>query len=267
GLAIAGAMLLGMLVQLLPQLKTVLPCWMLVYDVLLAAQTASQVQIWSSGPLLALTQLNGHPQSARANTDMAEHLAGVGALEEALAYSERAHQAANASRSAADERAGDRDVRGLALSCIARKAPPDTLLRQLGAENPQRPIGSVRTFHVLVQLAQDRSCSGDFWQALSERLAALYLSTDDIDRASPNLYSMLAGLENALGDYARAYRYTGKFLLAAPDNTRGQLMQLHFTTALGKVAEAGALKQRLLDKRERGELTVGEQQNLALYLP
>jgi hypothetical protein len=37
-------------------------------------------------------------------------------------------------------------------------------------------------------------------------------------------------------------------------------------TALGKVMEANAVKASLLAMQERGQLTVGEQQTLSLYL-
>ena len=60
--------------------------------------------------------------------------------------------------------------------------------------------------------------------------------------------------------------YADRFLEQSPENTAGLLMKLHFTTALGKVDEASTLKARLREKGDQGELTVGEQQTLALYL-
>ena len=43
-------------------------------------------------------------------------------------------------------------------------------------------------------------------------------------------------------------------------------MQLHFSTALGKVEEADDLKQRLLTLQDAGALSVVDQETLALYL-
>ena len=42
-----------------------------IYALWLALLCASQVQVWSSRPLLSFNHLNGHPQSFRATTDMA----------------------------------------------------------------------------------------------------------------------------------------------------------------------------------------------------
>ena len=56
-----------------------------------------------------------------------------------------------------------------------------------------------------------------------------------------------------------------RFLAEAPGSSRGLLMQLHFSTALGKVSEAEVLKQQLLALQAAGVLTVSEQQTLALY--
>ena len=43
-------------------------------------------------------------------------------------------------------------------------------------------------------------------------------------------------------------------------------MKLHFVSALGKVAEIDKVKARLRTMQEKGQLTVGEQQTLSLYL-
>lgn len=43
-------------------------------------------------------------------------------------------------------------------------------------------------------------------------------------------------------------------------------MKLHFVSALGKVAEINAVRTTLLQMQEQGQLTVGQQQTLALYL-
>ena len=57
-----------------------------------------------------------------------------------------------------------------------------------------------------------------------------------------------------------------KFLALSPNNVRGMLMQLHFTTALGLEHEQAALLERLLALQAAGTLDEGQQQTLALYL-
>ena len=110
-----------------------------LYVLLLALQTGSQVQIWSSAPLLRLNHVNQHPDSFRANEEMALHLAGVGALDSALAYSRRAGELS------AQERPGDRQIRDIALHCLAGRAVPAALFDALGTVNPQRPFAVVST--------------------------------------------------------------------------------------------------------------------------
>ena len=72
---------LGSLGARWPPLVAPMLAWCAVYVLLLALQAGSQVQIWSSAPLLRLNHVNQHPDSFRANEEMALHLAGVGALD------------------------------------------------------------------------------------------------------------------------------------------------------------------------------------------
>ena len=76
----------------------------------------------------------------------------------------------------------------------------------------------------------------------------------------------LAVLENALQRYEYALAYTEQLLAMSPNDKRGLLMKLHFTTALGRPEEAEKVIARLQQMDEQGSLTVGEQQTLALYL-
>ncbi|MEQ9462635.1 MAG: hypothetical protein RJQ10_03150 [Haliea sp.] len=230
-----------------------------VYVFWLGLQTSPLVQIWSSRPLLAMHHVNGHPGSARANTDMAVLLAGAGALAEARQYSERAFRASSGERDA------DRALRDLALACLAAVAVAPAESLASGAVNPQRPVSSVTTLLTLVRLLQDNACPGFPRAQFADHMATLFLVDDFERRAAANVYSSLAVLENALGRFEYALEYTEQFLALSPDNTRGQLMKLHFATALGKVAVAEEMIAALQVKQAAGELNVGEQQTLALY--
>ena len=64
----------------------------------------------------------------------------------------------------------------------------------------------------------------------------------------------------------RADAYIDLFLGQSPGNAQGLLMKLHFTRALGKVAQADEVMATLQAMQARGQLTVGEQQTLSLYL-
>jgi tetratricopeptide (TPR) repeat protein len=176
-----------------------------------------------------------------------------------LEYSQQAHQST-------DETAGDHYVRNLALSCMAGQKVPKSV--EPGSESLKegRPIRSVIGFHLLVTWLQSESCSHLDRVDIADTLAAVYLHVEAGSAAVADVYSLLGVLENSLGRYGNAYFYTEKFLDLAPNNTRGLLMQLHFTTALGKVAEAAALKHQLQALQAAGKLSVADQQTLALYL-
>lgn len=260
GLWLVMGVVLGRLMVLGRPLVAPLLVCLGLYVVWLALLTSPLAQVWSSRPLLVLHHLNGHPASPRANTDMAVLLADAGAYAEARRYSETAF------RHSRGERVADMALRNLALGCLAGAEVPAAEIERIGRDNPERPVSSVTTLLTFVRLLQDDRCPGFDRVRFADHMATLFLVDDFRRRAAPNVYFSLAVLENALGRFAMAYRYADQFLTLAPDNTRGQLMQLHFTTALGKVAEADALKAELLARQAAGQLTVGEQQTLALYL-
>jgi len=227
--------------------------------VVLSFNTSSQVEIWSNSYLLRFNQINAHPTSFRANADMAVMYARAGSLERALEYSARAHEHTR-------ERAGDHYMRNLALSCIADQPLAATQAPNRQALVAERPLSSVPTLHTLVKMLQNDECRHLDRSALADTFAAVYLRPQAEATASGNIYALLAVLENALGRYANAYEYTARFLAESPHATRGLLMQLHFSTALGKVEEADDLKQRLLTLQDAGALSVVDQETLALYL-
>lgn len=240
--------------------------WLGVYILFLTLQTSSQVQIWSSAPLLAMQHVNGHPNSARANNELATHLARVGAREGALKYSQKAFNASNEYDAASNEHYGDYILRNLALACIAKAPLTETEYQELGRTEPERPIGSVTTMSVVIKLRQSDACADFDWQGFLDHLGELYLSDVDSSRASANMWSAFAMLANAEQRWEQAYEYNARSLALSPESTRGLLMQLHFTTALNKREEADKYIQQLQGLKEAGKLNRGEQDTLALYL-
>ena len=260
GLFLLLAVVFAALVSRWPELKSPLLVYLVCYVVWLASLTGSQVQTWSSHPLLILTHLNAHPASFRANSDMAVQMANVGDFEAAREYSARAFQASNV------ERSGDHDIRTLALACIANQPVAAEQIARLGKVNPQRPFGSVVTLQTMVHLLQDDSCPEFDRVHFANRMREIFLAEDSPATASANIYLGLALLENALSRWESALAYIDLFLQSSPENPQGLLMKLHFVTALGKVEAANAVKLRLGQLQGQGKLTVGEQQTLSLYL-
>jgi len=269
GLFLGIALLLAMLFRKWPEIATPALVWGGVFVVVLAMRTSSQVQIWSSAPLLYLTHVNGHPNSFRANADMASLLAELGALEEALEYSAKAHKARP------EERQGDYDIRDLALSCGVNQPLPPERIAAIGLVDKERPLSSVSTLNVLVRQLQDNKCPNFDRVFFADQMAAIFLGDQygadgdwrDLygEKASPNIYASLAVLENALERYDNAHRYTEMFLAGAPGNIRGMLMKLHFATALQKNDEIASVMAKLVALEEAGVLTLQDRQTLSLY--
>jgi len=243
--------------EIWPPLLVILACCV----VYLATLTGSQVQIWSSRPLLILHHLNGHPDSFRANADMAVQMANLGEFDAAREFSAVAYRV-----NVSGERSGDHDIRDLALACIADHAISPQQIDRLGTANPERPFSSVDTLHTLVKMLQDDTCPAFDRERFADRMAEIFLAADSVATASPNLYLGLALLENTLQRWSLANAYVDQYLQASPDDPQGLLMKLHFVSALGKVGEIKTIKSRLLEMQEQGQLTVGQQQTLSLYL-
>ena len=261
GLFLLVGTLLAAVLRCWPQTAAPLLACVACYTVWTASLTVSQVQIWSSHPLLILNNVNAHPNSYRANADMAVQMARLGQVEEARAYSTRAFEV-----SVAGERSGDRDVRDLALACIAGESVTAGQFEHLGGDNPKRPFGSVVTLQTLVLMLQEDACPDFDRLAFADRMARIYLAESAVASASGNIYLGLAVLENNLERWQNAEAYIDRYFTYFPGNAQGLLMKLHFTRALGKVAEAEETIAKLQAMQRIGRLTVGEQQTLSLYL-
>lgn len=266
GLALLPLTVYALLAGTWREVARPLQAWMaclLIYPALL---TSSQVQIWSSAPLLALQQVNGHPDSARANAELATRLAQVGGREAALRYSALAYQSRQAFAAAGDEHHGDYILRNLALACIAGQPLSADEYRALGRDEPQRPLGSVATLTVVVQLYQNGVCPDFDWNGFLDHLQGLYLQRFDQRQASVSMYLALGTLANAAQRWEDAYGYTARALAEPPQSNQALLMMLHFTTALGREDEARKLIAQLQALQIAGKLNRRERDNLALYL-
>lgn len=266
GLAVVPLCVYAIAVQRWPEVRRPLLGWALVAIAAVSFQLSSQVAVWSSRPLLMMHQVNGHPESARANRDYATLLASVGAREAALSYSRRAYQSALDHPAASDEHFGDYLLRNVALACMARQPLLPQEYAEPGSLDRDRPFGQVFTMSVIIKLRQNNACPAFDWDTFLAFLGDLYLDDFDTSKASANMFSALAMLSNAHQNWEFAHAYTARQLALEPESVRGMLMQLHFATAMGQSAEAEAYIARLQELQREGKLTQGEQANLALYV-
>jgi hypothetical protein len=250
-----------------PEIRYPLLLWLGIYVGFLAVQTGSQVQVWSSQPLLRLNNVVSHPGSYRANLDMANQLASVGELNAALKYSALGHNLSVSSSSLAAESAGDWDDRDLALSCIANKPLPSLRLAQIGTRAENLIRRQAFALKALLRMLENDACPDFDWGAVSELMARSFLADDYPIRELPVIYLFLARMENILENYYLAYEYTSRYLSVRPDASVALLMQLHFSTALGKTDEAQQLLAQLQAMDDEGKLGETERGTLEIYLP
>jgi hypothetical protein len=232
--------------------------------VLVAGLASSQVQVWSNRQLLTLYHLNGHPDSFRANTDMAVELAELGEIEAAWRYSKKAHVGASLP-AAKGETWGDYQLRDIALACIAGAHVPARQIEELGTVTPRRPFGTVNTLVTLVRMIQDGRCASIDTLHFADRMAAIFLVDDYQHLGKPRIFSSLAVLENALQRYDNAYAYTERYLSISPYSVKVLLMHLHFSTALGKQDEAERVIAQLRRMDAKGMISVADRKTLSLY--
>lgn len=237
-------------------------CWAVYFGFL----TSSQVQVWSNGAILAMQTVNAHPESARANRDLATQFAILGGRELAIDYSTAAYFSSLKYAAAGDEHYSDYLLRNVGLACIARDPLTETEYQDIGRFDADRPFGTVATMSVVVKLRQDNICPEFDWVGFQDHLAEIYLVRFDTSQASANMFVALAMLANAAQRWSEAYAYMQRALTLMPGDTQSMLMQLHFSWALGKSLEANSWIDRLQKLDANGKLTHGERATLALYL-
>tara|TARA_R100001509_G_scaffold145098_4_gene101619 strand:+ start:1942 stop:3840 length:1899 start_codon:yes stop_codon:yes gene_type:complete len=239
--------------------------WVSVTLVVFLVLTASQVQIWSQPVLLAFQHVNGHPESARANRELASRFAAVGEHDLALQYSKEAYLSSLGHAAAGDEHHGDYVLRNVALACIAGNPLQADAFTRLGSVSPDRPLGDVNTLSVVVKLREKGVCPSFDWAGFLSHLRNLYLNDFDTQLASANMFTTLAMLANAEANWQDAFQYTKRSLALAPGRARELLMQLHFATALGDDLEGARLMNKLEEMASRDQLNRGQYETLKLY--
>jgi hypothetical protein len=229
------------------------------YALWLGFHTSSQVQVWSNRPLLVLNNVNSHALSYRANVDMALLMADMGEVEAAQRYSRIAFE------NGSGEHRGDLGIRNLVIACAAGEAVDPSAIESFGSGNESRPFSSNKMLFLLVQLLENDTCPDFNWVAFSDRMAELFLHDHAGKEASPQVYLTLAIMENALGGYGNAYKYTDIFLALRPDDPQALLMKLHFATALEKSSETYRLRHKLRQIASQGGLTTAQEEMLSFY--
>ncbi|MFT5482408.1 MAG: hypothetical protein ACI9GW_001059 [Halieaceae bacterium] len=235
--------------------------WMLLsYGLLIfsfAYATAYQSEIWSNKFLLYFAAANAHPNSQRANTELAQVFAGEGHIEEALRISAQVTKLAPGwpSRHA---------MRELLLFCAANKLPTAQAMARFSSDQVNmRDPQTNELFQVLVSRIMNGQCPVLETMNFADRLEELF-SADSRPIGTPKIYSMMASLENHLGRPLNAFLYTELLLSKAPLDHKGLQMKLYFANQLGRADELNEARIELQKLDARGELNLEERYNLSL---
>jgi tetratricopeptide (TPR) repeat protein len=259
GIFLFLGVLLGTLFTALPALKNVVLTVMSFWILSISWQASSQVQIWSADQLMRMTTVNAHPESSRANINMAVLLARYGGLQEAFVYSQRAAQLQN-------ERLGDLDVRNMLLACYANQPLDKEVIEALPIWSAQgRIIAATNAFHYLVRKLDANECPALDKVLIADEFSAILLGPQAPATVTSEVYAGLAALENSLQRYQKAYDYADLSLALDPGSVRGMLMKLHFATALDEKEAVELVRAQLTVLENAGRLTVGERQTLSFY--
>ncbi|WP_439101821.1 hypothetical protein [Congregibacter sp.] len=258
GLALALGFGVGACIKKAPAVKVPLVIWLLIYGAWLLVQTGALAHVWSKPEMIALLEVNGHPESPRANRAMALLQAKYGDLELAMKYADRAYPEAHPGYHL------NRTVYVLALSCVSGQLLDGYDFGSLEDFAGLQDRAAREAMQLVITGIYDDTCDRGTVLKLADQLYALAASAALAVELEP-LLSTLAVLENALERYENASWYTKKALLLAPENIQLMLMNLHFcrATQIGGMCEE--TRRKLLKLDDDGQLSVEQSKTLMLY--
>ncbi|WP_008294531.1 hypothetical protein [Congregibacter litoralis] len=258
GLALALGFGAGAFLKKAPAVKVPLLIWVLIYGGWLLVETGAQARIWSKLEMIALHEVNGHPESPRANRAMALLQAKHADLELAMKYADRAYPEGEPGYHL------NRAVYVLALSCVSGQPLDEYDFSSLKNFSGLKDRAAREAMQLLIEGVHDKSCDRAAVLELADRLYVLAASTALNNDFEP-LLSTLAVLENALERYGRALWYTQEALSHSPEDVQLMLMKLHFCLATRAEDACEGTRRKLLTLEKDGRLSVEQSEMLALY--
>jgi len=224
-----------------------------------AVRTAAMVELWSTRPTLLLQAATAHPQSRRAQSDLAVWLAEQQLLDAAL---ERDRRTAVLGKDTPNEAS----LRALVYFCLARRVPERERLQAFDVGIADKNDGAFNeTFSVLANLLQNDRCPQFPAQEFADRLMEIWPEPAQAATLSPRLAYSAALIEHRLDRPAHALSYIRFWLARNPDNVTGLLMQLHFATAAAEPALAEVARVRLTALAKAGKLSLQQRDTFELY--
>jgi len=232
-----------------------------LYLIFFMSCTSSQAQIWSSQSLMALNAVAHHPMSARANVALALLYANRGEYLAARQYSVRASDLL--ARRGLDD---DLAIRNITLACLANTPITDSDLLGIEKLSTLETDVAFTAFGQLADLFADDACPNVDTSRLADRLNWV-VSSQSSGKPSTKLLKHLASINNAIGDYERAFAYSHRAASRGDMSPETLLMKMHFALATERIDDYRMARGQLLQLERQGLLTDQQERVLALYGP
>lgn len=237
--------------------RIALLCW-LVY---LPLQTTVLASIWSDGNTHALMAARQHPQSVRAQSELAKLYVRSGNVEAALEQSELMHQLRQ-------EPVGVWQLRNILFACLADASGSRLvgLIEPLSADLTILQDGEFNNnLHDLVKNVQDDRCGEFPRQLFSDRMYSVALTIDS-GFMPPKTAASMAIFESAREEYQRALYYAERLIKRAPESPQSYLMALYFAKQMQDSVLVNKYTEQLRQLEQQGQLNREQRDDLKLFL-
>jgi tetratricopeptide (TPR) repeat protein len=219
----------------------------------------SQALIWSDNVLLHLDAANGHPNSPRANYELAQIFAQRGALDEAL---QLVRKAADIDSTQPLKHAFVEAI----YYCRARVNLPSDHWTDLVVRQWEVSAGDFSNqFSHLVRLMIDEECPAADGIVFANTMRKMFILEDHVV-ATPRMLGSLVLLENHLQRYSEGLEYAEMLLKKSPGAIMALQFKLYFASALRLPEQRADALNQLLALREAGRLSRQEIYNLELFI-
>lgn len=231
----------------------------LFYIACIQVPLAREVGIWSDRTLFAMSAVNRHPESTRANLEWAKVLAENNELELSMQYVSRSYVS---ERISSEQRELLLKLSRLMMMCTARKpfAPADIkMLEELWPK--WHDYRSTVALEVLVNMGREEGCparnvlqmSDGFWGLMQAGGPAMF---------DPRALASLARLEGGLEHYDRALAYARSWALRSPAEPKVWIMIAYFAGSSGKEEDYKQAMDKLLSMEEQEKLSLGDRDSV-----
>lgn len=219
----------------------------------------SQSIIWSDNHLLHMEAVNYHPRSERALLALGQVYAVDGNVGTALELVDRANQVRGRDGAAAD-------VLEALFYCLAAKPLTDQVLSAQGiTESDIADPHMGDHVYYMARLVMRGRCPRENGVVFADTMNR-WLGGEGELRGNREILGSLLLLENELERYDRAMRYAEALTRKEPGNVMGLQFTLYLAHVLELPEAAEAAKRKLVELRDRGELSRQQVYNLELFL-